>query len=305
MRSDPARLFWLLIAVATVGLPASFAIERTGFFSACCEKDWLRANEAAFRVRGTNCETVIYGDSSAIVGLDPQVIQTATHLKTCNIAQTGGVRVVLGLDPLDRFLATSARPRFLVLQFHPNQCRVHQSWDEDASLEGFISLIKFYPAYSTALAAIRHPDAVLGLAHNVFARGIVVAMSHRGPRRDITDAHYQLPEPPLRDCVPPSVKNTAVPDREWLKSLRARYADKADHLIVNISPGGSACHSPAEQIRAAAEGLTDNRYEVLPLAYFADEADHPSQAGIEYLSTQVARQISRTQTQIEGGHRAL
>ncbi len=304
---SPARLFWLILTIAGAGLLLSFPIQKSRFFRRCCEQDWLHTDEAAFRIRNADCRIVIYGDSTTIVGLDSEAIEAATRLKTCNVAQTGGVPQALGLDPLDRFLANNPKPALLLLQFHPYHYRAPETWHDDYVV-GFIAMVKFYPPQLVALAAARHPDSILGLMYNVFSRGTINGISRmRGSAAALRDrdAYLKFPMPPLRNCLPPTDRNTKVPDPAWLRLLRSRYTGRADHLLLNINPGGSACHPPEDQIRSAVAGLTDNRYEVLPTSFFRDEFDHPSSAGVEYLSRAAASQIVKTLDGTEGGHRAL
>ncbi len=305
----PARLFWMILTIAGAGLLLSFPIERSTFFRACCETDWLRSNEAAFRIRNANCEVVLYGDSMAVVGLDTQMIEEATRLRTCNIAQSGGVTRVLGLDPLDRFLSNNRKPRFLMMLFHPGNYRIPRSSGND--MLGFIALVKFYPPWRITLAAVRYPDVLPGLMYNVFNRGSwhglqrTAGLDKKLRNGEADDGYLSMRRPPLQKCIPESDTSIALPDPTWLKSLRARYRASADHLLLNISPGGSACHPPGAQMGTLTAGLTDNRYEVLPPSFFVDEFDHPSASGRERISTEAANQIGEILKQTESGHGAL
>jgi hypothetical protein len=291
----------LLIGVPIVGLLSSFFIERTSFFQKYCQTNWVLSGESIFGAKGAHCDIAVYGDSIAVVGLDPDLIEQATHLRTCNIAESQGASAVLGTDPLDRFLANNDKPAFLVLLYSPPDYRFRK-WEDAPYIEGVILLSNFYPSSTLFRWATRHPDSVIGMAHYVYVTGARNAwqrIRHDAPlsHPNALNAHFALPFPPLTRCISLSDVNldSDLPDPQWIKSLRARYAAKADHLILDVAPAESSCNPRFTQIGGIVNGLMDNQYEELPVSYFVDRGGHPSKQGTNYLSAEIAQQVLTTQ----------
>ena len=68
---------------------------------------------------GVDCQVVVSGDSSAMVGVDPGLIRRRTGLNTCNIGEFEGMTILNGTMVVDRYLAQNAKPRFLVFRYTP------------------------------------------------------------------------------------------------------------------------------------------------------------------------------------------
>ena len=65
------------------------------------------------RWRNRDCDVLIFGDSTAMTGINPDVIERNTGFKTCNIAVTNAVLAVtdnLTLEPLSRSQRQAPRP---------------------------------------------------------------------------------------------------------------------------------------------------------------------------------------------------
>ncbi len=71
------------------------------------------------KLRGADCQVVVDGDSTALVGVLPEVIEQRTGLKTCNIAEVAGVKVVNGMMVLDDYLRTTAGRAFCCFCMRP------------------------------------------------------------------------------------------------------------------------------------------------------------------------------------------
>ena len=84
-----------------------------------------------------NCDIVLDGDSTAEVGLDPTIFEQQTHLKTCNIAEPDGVRVLNGNAILDQYLAQNAPPRVILFLFNAPNLNPAASPGDIGLFEGF------------------------------------------------------------------------------------------------------------------------------------------------------------------------
>ena len=81
----------------------------------------MRTFGYSLRMKHQDCDVVLYGDSTALTGLDPDIVQRITGLKSCNIAEAGWIEDVVGTDfPLQAYLKDNKRPRFIVTDITPS-----------------------------------------------------------------------------------------------------------------------------------------------------------------------------------------
>src|ERR1700722_16576538 len=109
-----------LILLPLLAIPAFIALGRSDFFLAHGASVWVRSNDAVFQMANRDCDVLIFGDSTAMTGINPEVIESNTGFKTCNIAVTNAVLAVTDNLTLNHYLAHNAKPRVLLVQFSPD-----------------------------------------------------------------------------------------------------------------------------------------------------------------------------------------
>jgi hypothetical protein len=231
-----------------------------------------------------------------MAGLDPHIIAEVTGLSACNIASTGGVLDVLGLEPLNNYLARNPRPRILVIQFsggnfHPEP--VHNR--SITSFDGYVQFMRYEPWTRSLQQMLRYPDSFTGLLHFVYdrsSRNLLDRFAGIKPTDpELNSGSYIVHNaPPLRRCAS-SGYAPVPPDPAWIRQLRSLYSTKADRLLIDVSPM-PPCHTYTAQWQAELRGLTDGPLEIYPLSDFLDE-DHMTRSGALRLSAEVAQQILR------------
>ncbi len=116
-----ARL--ILYVVGFVGvqifvLLLTFVVSSTPWFLTHDAYPGMRQIGYSLRLKHEDCDVVIYGDSSSLTGLDPDIIQGITGLKTCNLSEGVSIESVVGsLFPLDNYLKNNKRPLFLLTMY--------------------------------------------------------------------------------------------------------------------------------------------------------------------------------------------
>ena len=78
-------LFWLIPCIPSALILMAFLLVRTSFFRNYMDSDWIAAQRVVFETSHRACDIVIFGDSTAMVGLDPVILERQTGLSTCNI----------------------------------------------------------------------------------------------------------------------------------------------------------------------------------------------------------------------------
>src|SRR5271167_557911 len=144
-----------VILIPLLFLLSSIPIVRSTSFPAESKDPFLLNLDYAFSLKHVDCEIVIYGDSTAITGIDPTVVEQSSGLKTCNIAQSQSILEILGTMALDTYIANNAAPKFLIMQFAP------ETLAQDRKLifwpEGLTLLFRKKPILEAIPVLLRHP----------------------------------------------------------------------------------------------------------------------------------------------------
>ncbi len=123
----------ILILLPALFLLSSIPIVRSASFPKIAADPFLLFPDYAFGLVHEDCKILIFGDSTAVTGLDPTSVQAATGLKTCNIAQSQSVLAIMGTRALDVYLEHNRPPQFLVFQLAPESFAVRRGdffWPE-------------------------------------------------------------------------------------------------------------------------------------------------------------------------------
>ena len=104
-----------LLLTPLLYMTVCFFVMRRDFFLLRTQNVYLANMGYGLRLRNADCKVLVYGDSSAMVGVDPAQLQRLTGLSACNIADYAGMLRLNGTLVLDRYLARNARPEFLVV----------------------------------------------------------------------------------------------------------------------------------------------------------------------------------------------
>jgi hypothetical protein len=119
--ADPALLYCLMVALLPLlAIPLFILVGKSDFFVHHGASIWVQSNDAVFDMQDRDCDVLVYGDSTAMTGIDPEVVSRNTGFKTCNISVTNAVLAVTGNLTLDHYLQQNARPKVLVIQLSPD-----------------------------------------------------------------------------------------------------------------------------------------------------------------------------------------
>ena len=264
---------------------------------------WLTAQRSIYETRNHPCDIVMFGDSTAIVGLDPRVISAATHLSACNIGVTVDTMRALGNAPLDEYLARNPRPKYLLLQYNVGNLEgVPSGNPKDETIESLLPLLRYGKTLSGLRHLLRNPDSFIGLMHYTYVLGPLNLRS-RFIKKDYPiltkqlGAYTVIPSPPLTACpasdpVPPKPVDAAA--IAWIHHLREKYADKADQVLVDVAPT-SSCNKYYEQWRESLKGEIDNTVTLYPLKDFVDIHFHVGREGAMRFSRETAQELLKSE----------
>jgi hypothetical protein len=278
---------FLLLTAALLILPSQWYALRS-------QNTYLINVAYGAKLYGENCQVLVYGDSSAMVGVDPSVIRARTGLSTCNIAEFQPMTMLNGTMLLDTYLEHNAPPRFLVFLFAPEDLDP-QSQRFNGPFEAIVYRMR-RPHRLSSLAdlALHHPNELMAWVEqglrftlvNLFSKSASPEIQHLRER-----THGQLPmSSPSRTACDSLVRN-APPDKAWVAGLRSKYAEGGTTVLVDATPLAT-CDPSLSFFKQQLPGVIDNRMETLPVsAYVVDGRLHVNAGGAALLSNMLADQI--------------
>jgi len=301
---------WLYLAgfvvVQTIFLLLAIAAATTRWFMTHDDYPGMLPPGYSLRLKHADCDVVLYGDSSALTGLDPEVVQRITGLKTCNLAEGGTIEGVVGSRfPLDAYLKNNKRPRFLLATYTPSQFRPYRRPFDDYQPEGVLYALQYDRGLQLYMGLLRRPNWVVrfgvwaghAMVEDFWARHFYrgeakVAVDQRA-LRDGRLGLWQFPFPPETDCVREALHINPTKVERFADSvalMQRIYGVDGTTVIVNLSPVPT-CDPLQQAYRQQAEGLHANPFEALPISYFNEEDVHFSPEGSRYISTEAGYQI--------------
>jgi hypothetical protein len=291
-RLQPRAYVLLMLLIPALFVASAIPIARSDSFPVESGDPFILNADYAFSLKHVNCDVVIYGDSTALTGLDPTVVERSTGLKTCNIAQAQSILHILGMLALDTYLKNNTPPRYIVMQFAPETLSRGRSdffWPEGLTLllrkrsllEALPTLLKHpVQAYYFSIWAIKAKVTSLTRLPIDFAATEAVFRAHRGL--------LTLPKPPQTGCL----NNLAYarPTVEWVRGLKDKYGNQGTRVVVNVSPL-PACSPIVPRVAAETRNVTDNTLSVFPIGLFCDLDRHLTLEGAERASLELAEQL--------------
>ena len=290
----------VLVVAPILYLLVCLALMRSDFMLRRTQNTYIANMGYGLKLHHADCEVVLYGDSSALIGLDPETVQRITGLSACNVADYAGMLRLSGTMVLDRYLANNARPKYLVILLSPDGFA--PSWRHDGNYEAVLMRVKERPDLGFLLSIVRHGEDVLSAIGvsgrfaitDLLRRPLAAAVFHE---REVTRGRFPDPKPPLTACPTDIRRNT--PDLAWANQLRERYSATGIHVLLDVVPVPPCEPALADHERefARGNGISDNGLQIYPLRWYTQSGRwHLGvQEGWEHLSSEVAGQINLLQ----------
>jgi hypothetical protein len=246
------------------------------------------------KLRNADCQILIYGDSSAMVGVDPALVSERTGLSTCNIAEFQPMTLLNDTMVLDTYLERNARPRFLVFLFAPEDLDL-QSQRNNGPFEAITyrmrqphrleSLVALAPQYPGALFSWVEQGLRFTLEH-LLSKPASPEVQHL---RDASHGQLRMDAPTLTSCE--SLHHDAAPDKRWIAGLRSKYQRNGTTVRVDATPVAT-CDPSLAFFQQHVPDVIDNHLETLPIdAYTSDGRLHVNAKGSKLMSEMIAEQI--------------
>jgi len=295
--------------IQAVWLAAALGVASTQWFFWHDNYPGLYQMGYALRLNRADCDVVVYGDSSALSGLDPAIIQKISGLRTCNISEGVTIQDVVGSDfALDTYLAHNKRPKFLLTSWSPSGFQPERRPFDSYQTEGVLFALHNQAGLTLYKALLKRPMWLVKFGvwagNRVFnyysdkylflvPHSVVDTRSERAQR----DGIWPFPLPAETHCVATKLhRDPTLRHADSVAAFRRKYGVDGTQVIVDISPVPT-CEVLQDIYRKQAEGLHDNAFEVLPIGDFNEGDVHFSAAGGRYISTEAGEQILQLETE--------
>jgi hypothetical protein len=299
------RYCLVLLLLPLVAIPSFIRLGYSDFFLRHGASVWVQSNDAIFNVRDRECDVLIYGDSTAMTGIDPDVVERNTGFKTCNISVTNSVLSVTHNLTLNRYLANNPRPRMLLIQLSPDGFQPESnSWSNTVYPEGLLELLRHGSPAETRHVLSSHPREAIAFAG--YAAGFTIYslgkeawfhVTHIRPEEDAVVIHngfFTPPSPPTTSCEPGATFSNPKAGGEFPRNVvseyRNDYADRSGIVLVNVAPI-PACDQNLQAFTTELNGVTSNSVLPLPVTLFNDPR-HYTAVGSAVVSRLIAQELN-------------
>jgi hypothetical protein len=287
-----------IVALPLLMLVVAFLIVPTQWFALRTVSPYLLNLAYGAKLVDRDCQVLIYGDSSAMVGLNPTLIQQKTGLTTCNIAEYEGITLVSHSLLVDMFLQHNPRPRFIVFFYSPEDLTVPNDWAGVgvATFEAISFRMEYARNLETVLLLAAHPGVTFSWAEQgmrqallrIHAKPVSLELAHlREP------SNGQLPLTGLNITGCDASLHDRPPDLAWIGGLRSRYGVGGTRVLVDAAPTAD-CDASLGFFQQHLDGVVDNTpYQPIPVSSFVDNGRmHVNREGSQLISIMVANQIA-------------
>ena len=293
------RLLFYLLPIAIVPLLiilAAFFVVPTSWFTLHSGNTYMANIGYADTLSNSDCQVLVYGDSTALTSVDPFIIEAATGLKTCNLAEFEGMTSVNETLLIDRYLNRNPRPRFIVFMYTPDDLRIPEHWNKVSSFEAVTYRIRQGLDSKTLKLLVQHPADTLGWAE----QGMRMTMFrfHTSPMgadkmniRQPYNGQLRLEGTPSTACEKDHRRE--APDPAWLSALRTRYSVEGTQVVIDATPV-PGCDLDLAFFQDVLPGaIDDDPLPIYPVGvYLRNTRLHMNEVGSRMVSQMIARQIA-------------
>jgi hypothetical protein len=293
-----------------LAIPAFIALGRSDFFIHHGASVWVRSNDAVFQMANRECDVLIFGDSTAMTGINPDVVESNTGFKTCNISVTNAVLAVTDNLTLDHFLAHNAKPKVLLVQFSPDGFqRESHAWHQTIYAEGLLELLRHGTPQQSRRVLLTHPQESIAFAG--YAAGFSAFYAIKDVWFHITRIRAEEDTVTVRNgfFTPPGAARTfcdpavalanteqaATFSRALANGYHTQYAPQSGVVLVNVAPIPS-CDQNLAAYSTELNGVTNNSLLSLPIGLFND-GRHYTAIGSTVVSRLVAEELNEIANQ--------
>lgn len=233
-----------------------------------------------FEARDVNADVVIFGDSSAFIGVDPRIVNAELGVKTMVIPNTVGSLPVLNGMPLKAYLAHNKPPRLLVMYFSAWNLDYNDPRRRDFLFEGEEILLRHGSFTEILQFARRKPFELLTFPFKVYStlgwNNFTYAIHHRYVKTGndvLGHMDFDFKYPPM--VAPCTISDTFLSQTgdASVQSLVRQFTKAGTKVEVYLAPMPECSHTEAILQRSFRD-VGAAKPVVLPPSWFVgDDSD--------------------------------
>lgn len=269
-------LFWFF-SLTAIAYVAAFFLIRSQAYDNWRESQWGPMLEFTFAPGPRSADVVIFGDSSAFIGIDPRLIQKELPVSALLLPNTIGSLPITRDIPLQRYLKTHRRPRLVVFYFSP--------WNLDYNhaskvqlFEGEEMMFRHGTAGEIASFIVHYPAQFLFFPfrfYNTYGEGILKSLipHHRKPALSVDaalghlDDHDPFPQLAPACQIPSKLMNSKSMDS--VAELAHHYSNELQMMVYMAPIPG--CSNAASALQRPFSALDAAPPAVLPATDFVGD----------------------------------
>jgi hypothetical protein len=240
---------------------------------------WHATHYRFLQAAQQNCDVVIAGDSSGMIGVDPHVIQALTGWTTCNLGLPYVGTALAGTRVLDDFLTHNRPPRFIVFHLSNNHLRRPALDEDNGIVDGWLMVDEHFPFTEKLRIFASHPLNTMRFVSAVW-KGLLTTKPILRPdwsgateREDMARQqaeHGWMPQPGTAAEVVCGWQDRDIhADRGYLDTLIQRYSRGPTHAVIWTNPIRD-CDAHISDYRRNAQQLGLRPTEVYDRNLFTD-----------------------------------
>jgi hypothetical protein len=253
-----------VLAVMLLLYVAPLFIARSDFYERHSLSFYSRPLNYAYHTAGQNADVILFGDSTALLGIDPSQMSSALGVKVLNLPNTHGSLIVNDDMALRHYLAGNRPPKLIVFYFAPWDFDYgHVPFEATPVYEGEELLMRQGSAQQILAFVAKHPGEGLNFPLRFYDDSWQFALhkvSHQGQEQRLAETHGHIDNTDfsvLPDaCTFPPVLLDHV-RFDWVKALGEKYSSMGIQVVNFVAPVPSCSNVSA---------LLNNPYAELPAA---------------------------------------
>jgi hypothetical protein len=281
-----------VLGVLAVLYVIPFCLARSSFYDRWNPSFFARPLNYAFTTAGENADVVIFGDSTALFGVNPSLISSALGVKALNLVNTQPSLVVNDDMSLQRYLAGNRPPKLIVFYFAPWDFDYgHLNFESRPVYEGEELLVRQGTPRQLLAFLIHHPSHAISFPTRFYATAWELAR-HPAPH-STQDAQLRETKGYIDNIDPTTMKPSCNYPQllidnvrfGWVRSLGERYKSSQTQVLFYVAPV-SACINSSSVINMPYDQLPAAPPRPAPPEFFAEDVRyiHPHPFAVPVLS---------------------
>ena len=298
-RSDMLRYLMIVLGVMGLMWAAPFVLVRSGAYDRINPSFYARPLNYPFSSAVNGADVLLFGDSTALLGIDPSQMSSSLGLKVVNLVNTQPSLVVNDDLTLRRYLSSNRPPKVIVFYFAP--------WDFDygntdfharPTYEGQELLLRQGTRGELLAFTRKHPEDAIIFPLRFYATALQLMLHH------ISRSNQEVQLKSTHGHVD-NMDTTALPSScsfspllldnirfAWVRSLGAKYATPQTKVLFYVAPVPS-CSNVAGVIARPYNELPAAAPEQVPPGFFSNDIRyvHPLPFAVSRLTSDLTAAV--------------